>query len=61
MGNGQRFQVERGRVEAAATAFLLEWFGERCPDFEPHCEVCKRWAALDTLLEDPFIESRSQG
>ena len=25
--------------------------GERCPDFEPECVVCKRWARHDQLLK----------
>lgn len=29
--------------------FILKWWGERCPDFEEHCELCKQWQAFDTL------------
>lgn len=25
--------------------------GERCPDFEPECVVCKQWARHDQLLK----------
>lgn len=35
-----------------AERWLEEFFGERCPDFSPTCEVCKRWAALDALFEE---------
>ena len=26
-------------------------YGERCPDFEPECSVCKRWARYDQLVK----------
>ena len=35
-----------------AAAWLTDGFGTRCPDFEPTCEGCKRWAALDALFEE---------
>jgi len=56
MSEVERFLADKGHLEAAAKTFLLEWFG-RCPDYHRDCIVCKRWAALNALLEDPFIEN----
>jgi len=36
------------RLEGAVTA----WAGERCPDYEATCVVCKTWEALDVLKEE---------
>lgn len=29
----------------------LEYFGERCPDFEPGCPTCEGWLQFDRLIE----------
>ena len=29
---------------------ITEDFGERCPDFAPHCPVCEVWKAYDKLV-----------
>ena len=36
--------------------FVAYYMGERCPDFEPRCPVCKAWASVDHLdrLVDEF-------
>lgn len=47
-------------VRAYSGPFLVEFFGERCRDFEPECECCKRWAAFDVLIENPFDEGTSR-
>ena len=56
--DAERFAMLARHVEAIAKPFLVEMFGERCPDFEPGCESCKRWMALDMLLDDPWKGSR---
>jgi hypothetical protein len=28
---------------------ITEWYGERCPDFEPGCPRCVAWARHDHL------------
>ena len=28
---------------------VKEWYGERCPDFEPECVVCQAYLGLDRL------------
>ena len=30
---------------------ITEWVGERCPDIEPSCVVCRTWSAFDQLCE----------
>lgn len=29
--------------------FGVEWYGERCADFEPDCLCCKFWKAFDEM------------
>ena len=41
-------------VLRAARKMLIKHFGERCPDYEPECECCKRWKLLDDLIANPF-------
>ena len=38
--------------------FVGYYMGERCPDFEPRCPVCKAWASVDHLdrLVDEFVK-----
>ena len=33
---------------------VIEQFGERCPDYEATCIVCRAWKALDVLREVLF-------
>lgn len=51
------FLIVSGHVRTVATAFIEEQFGERCTEYEPECECCKRWKALDIILENPWNES----
>ena len=30
---------------------ISEYFGKRCPDFEPGCPCCRAWAEFDQLIE----------
>lgn len=53
-GHYPAFVAAVGAVRHKAEPFLKQFFGERCPDFEADCEACKRWAALETLLDNPF-------
>ena len=41
-----------------AKSFVGYYMGERCPDFEPRCPVCKAWASVDHLesLVDEFVK-----
>jgi hypothetical protein len=52
--DGRRFQTAAETVRTFAAEFLREWFGERCPDFEANCTNCRRWAALDDLIANPW-------
>ena len=45
-----KYEQMVGHVRTVAEAYLMKFFGERCPDFEQHCVVCQKWAALDKLL-----------
>lgn len=41
---------------------LLEiHFGERCPDVEENCEVCRRYQLMDQLLESPYGPQTTDG
>lgn len=39
-------------IEAIVKPYLIEFFGERCPEYDSDCEICSRWDAFDTLIED---------
>lgn len=45
---------------------LLEYFGERCADYEPECVVCQGWAEYDAVVNAlqnavPFIGYEGEG
>jgi len=54
MSDHDDFELIAGHVRTIATELLLRYFMERCLDFDPNCENCKRWRALDALLKNPF-------
>ena len=47
----QRMANDASLLRTHAEGYLTEWFGERCPDVSEECECCKRWKALDLLVE----------
>lgn len=49
-----KFDSVAGYLRIVAESFLREQFGERCKDFEPNCECCKRWKLLDGLVKSPW-------
>lgn len=34
---------------AAMEAAIVEWWGERCPEYDSECPLCQRWQAFDEL------------
>jgi hypothetical protein len=50
------FVRDAGYVRTLAEPLLLEFFGERCPDFCDACVCCRRWKALDDLLANPWAD-----
>lgn len=44
------------KIKAVVEPFLKGWFGERCPDFDENCLLCKRWQHYDQLIKSPFKE-----
>jgi hypothetical protein len=57
--NEIQFTADTLQLEALAKKVLTEWFGEKCPDYDPDCECCKRWRSLDDLIENPFKEKET--
>jgi len=51
-----KFACDANNIEHDAIKYIKKWFGSRCEEFEPECECCKRWKALDNLIENPFEE-----
>ena len=53
-----RFAAAASHIRTLAETVLLEHFGERCDDFEfeseSECDCCKRWRALDDLIDNPY-------
>ena len=45
-------EMMRNHVKVVAEAMLRDWWGERCPDFDPDCECCKHWYLLDQLVDE---------
>jgi hypothetical protein len=40
---------------------ITEYAGERCPDFDPECIVCKTWAEYDRLkVIDDFLQAKEK-
>ena len=37
---------------------IKEYYGKRCPDFEPECVVCQAWAEFDEAKRAVGIERR---
>ena len=61
MSDRDEFAMLAGHIVAVATGFLTEMFGDRCKDFEPDCECCRRWKMLDALVKNPFDEGEVNG
>lgn len=38
-------------METSLEEAIREYWGERCPDFEPGCPCCRAWAEFDQLNE----------
>ena len=36
---------------------LIEYYGERCPDFAEGCPCCEAWAEFDALITRKELES----
>jgi len=50
-------------IEAEITRqhdWITEWFGERCPDVEPNCFICRLWSAHDAFAKAARDEPMEQ-
>lgn len=54
MDEEQKFAMFAAYVRVVAESMLRVNFGERCKDFDPDCECCRRWKLLDDLTANPF-------
>lgn len=50
----QRFAMQARHIRTIAESVLTEYFGERCVEFDDHCDCCRRWKLLDDLTANPF-------
>ena len=57
----ERFDMMAGYLKAVSETLITEHFGERCPDFDPDCECCRRWNLMDQLIENPYKQSHQNG
>lgn len=48
------YEKQSNYIRTIAEKMLTEHVGDRCPDYEPSCESCKRWKALDALVDNPY-------
>ena len=46
--------MQASHLRTIAEAMLAEHFGDRCEEFSQPCVCCKRWAALDALIDNPY-------
>lgn len=54
MNSREKFFMMAEHLRVIGEEMLTEFFGERCPKFEPDCVVCERWKLLDDLTANPF-------
>ena len=54
--NYREFEYSANYPRLLASIFIEEQYGQRCEDFEPDCECCKKWALYDQLFKNPFDE-----
>ena len=54
MDTCDEFKTITNHITIIAKELLTTFFGERCIDYDENCECCKRWHALDVLIENPF-------
>lgn len=50
----KEFDEDVEEVKDVVEPFLKEWFGDRCPDFDENCIVCKKWQLYDKLIKKPW-------
>jgi hypothetical protein len=51
-----RFNIYADDVRITSERLIIEFFGERCNDYQQDCSICQHWKALDDLIENPFDE-----
>ena len=56
MPHEKDFTSTASYIREIAECMLDRHFGPRCEEFEPECECCKRWKALDDLTENPYAD-----
>ena len=49
MDNTTDFELFLKLIKDLSELMLKHYFGDRCPDYEESCEICRRWEALDKL------------
>jgi len=40
-------------IRSVDIKFMNEFWGERCPDYDPGCPVCQAWRLFETFGEPP--------
>ena len=58
--NAATFDMHAQHLRTVATLIIEANFGERCPENDADCIICKKWAALDELLDNPYTESEGE-
>lgn len=51
MKDDEQVSQEGVRLRRFLHRWIANYWGPRCPDFEPDCPCCKAWAAFDTLFQ----------
>ncbi len=47
---------ERAILASQVQDWMIKHWGQRCPEYEEGCVLCKAWACFDYLFEDPDNE-----
>lgn len=54
MSDYDDFAIDICHVLPPVQEFVVKWYGERCPDYDPDCIVCQHWKMVDELFRNPF-------
>ena len=48
----QCLESEGRTIKERCVAWMEEYWGDRCPDFDKDCPCCKAWVAFDVVFTD---------
>ena len=52
LSDEEMMEFHKIRVATSVRDYFIEWYGERCPDYEENCIACQKWKAFDELFSE---------